>query len=444
MASFVQLFGGTLRSKSGTVETVRAVDGKCAIAVYFGAHWCPSCREFTRELDCLYIDTFAGKGLEVVFVSSDEDETAFDEYCGEQPWLALPFLDRDRKQILTEKLNVKGIPMVVILDAEGKVINRDAGSMLLKDPEGKNFPWRAFELPDVLQGLEVTSRSGDVQSFGSLPGKATALFFGAGWCPSCVDFSTDLAEWYEADLRERGLDVVFVSSDESEDDFREYFAKQPWHALDHSNRQSKRILCNMLDIVRIPCLVILDKDGVVINMDGASAILEDRKGTHFPWRLQPVRNLRDGIGNLSRIPTVVAFCEACNMETKRTIEAAMTPVGKRFFASRSETVAYQTSTGCYRHCITYQEVAFCIITESSAIGSRLRCDMNLVSLPPCDESCAASETPSVEQPPRLMLIDIPDGDSFYEGPEGEITEDVVLQFVVDYKRGKLARKQLQD
>merc|ERR1711904_245560 len=107
-------------------------------------------------------------------------------------------------------------------------------------------------------------------------------------------------------------------------------------------------------------------------------------------------------------------------ETKRTIEAAMTPVGKRFLASRSKTVALQTSKGCFRHCNTYQEIAFSIVTESSAIGSRLRSDMSMPSLPP-----SKFEAPAVEQPPRLMLVDIPGGDSFYEGPDGEITEDVV-------------------
>merc|ERR1712079_945800 len=120
----------------------------------------------------------------------------------------------------------------------------------------------------------------------------------------------------------------------------------------------------------------------------------------------------------SRIPTVLCFWEACNMETKRTIKAAMTPVGNRFLASLSTTVALQTSRGCFRQCNTYQEIAFSIVTESSAIGSQLRRDMGLVSL--------QSEAPTVEQPPRLMLVDIPGGDIFYEGPEGEITEDVVF------------------
>lgn len=238
----------------------------------------------------------------------------------------------------------------------------------------------------------------------------------------------DLAEWYEAGLKEKGLDVVFVSSDDSEDDFRQYFAEQPWHALDSSDGESKRLLRNMLDISSIPSCVIVDKDGVVVNRDGCSAILGDPKGVNFPWHIRPVHNFHDGFGSLNRIPTVVAFCEACSVETKRSIEEAMTPVGKRFLASRSNTVALKTSKGCFRHCNTYQEVAFSIITESSAIGSRLRSDMSM---------------PEVEQPPRLMLVDIPGGDSFYEGPDGEITEDVVFQFVVDYRRGMLERKQLR-
>jgi len=68
--------------------------------LYFSAHWCPPCRAFTPELAKFY-KKMTDK-LEIVFVSSDEDEAQWAEYFAEMPWLALPFVDRDRKVSLQE------------------------------------------------------------------------------------------------------------------------------------------------------------------------------------------------------------------------------------------------------------------------------------------------------------------------------------------------------
>ena len=38
-----------------------------------------------------------GKEFDIVFISSDKDEDAFNGYYGEMPWLAMPFGDREKK-----------------------------------------------------------------------------------------------------------------------------------------------------------------------------------------------------------------------------------------------------------------------------------------------------------------------------------------------------------
>lgn len=70
------------------------------LGLYFSAHWCPPCRGFTPKLAEWYNNFKKGPNgskLEIVFVSSDRDESSFDEYYGEMPWLALPFPQRDVK-----------------------------------------------------------------------------------------------------------------------------------------------------------------------------------------------------------------------------------------------------------------------------------------------------------------------------------------------------------
>ena len=87
--ALVKLLGEKLKTKDGEVSTAEALKGKQAVALYFSAHWCPPCRGFTPKLAEAYTGLVAaGKSFEIVFVSSDREESAFEEYFGEQPWLA--------------------------------------------------------------------------------------------------------------------------------------------------------------------------------------------------------------------------------------------------------------------------------------------------------------------------------------------------------------------
>merc|ERR1719165_6364 len=225
MTSFADLFGAELLDTDGKTVVATADKLKDRVtAVYFSAHWCPPCRGFTPKLAETYT-AYKEKGLnfEVVFVSSDCDEQAFDEYFQEQPWLALPYADRERKDKLSKKFKVRGIPTLVILDA---------------DTKGAKVP------------------------VADLASKHLLLYFSAHWCPPCRGFTPKLAEAYKA-YKEKGLDleVVFVSSDRDEKSFAEYFGEMPWLALPFAERDRKSALSKAFDVEGIPTLVILDKDG---------------------------------------------------------------------------------------------------------------------------------------------------------------------------------------
>jgi len=74
-------------------------------------------------------------------VSSDRDGEAFKEYFGEQPWLALDYSDRKRKDQLSSLCKVGGIPSFVIFDKDGTLITRDGRAAVSGDPTGDEFPW---------------------------------------------------------------------------------------------------------------------------------------------------------------------------------------------------------------------------------------------------------------------------------------------------------------
>merc|ERR1712183_1202371 len=111
-------FGSTLRKPDGTtVSTEEALQGVDALGIYFSDHWCPPCRGFTPKAAENYKALkAAGKNVEIIFASSDKDETAFNEYHGEMPWLALPFSERDKKASLAKRYKCQGIPHLVFVD----------------------------------------------------------------------------------------------------------------------------------------------------------------------------------------------------------------------------------------------------------------------------------------------------------------------------------------
>ena len=107
------------------VDANKIFSGKSLIGLYFSAHWCGPCRNFTPKLCQFYEDVAAGGELEIVFGSSDRDAAAFQEYFAEMPWKALPFGDA-RVEQLKKKYGVSGIPWLVILDAEGNLVHNEA------------------------------------------------------------------------------------------------------------------------------------------------------------------------------------------------------------------------------------------------------------------------------------------------------------------------------
>jgi nucleoredoxin len=122
---FHGLENGTLLQNEGAkpVPLEDALGGKEFILLYASAHWCGPCRNFTPQLANWY-RSLGGttKSAEVVFLSCDHDENGFNSYYKEMPWLAVPFDDDAREQLLGH-IRVQGIPRLVVLDGKtGRIL----------------------------------------------------------------------------------------------------------------------------------------------------------------------------------------------------------------------------------------------------------------------------------------------------------------------------------
>eukprot|EP00485_Elphidium_margaritaceum_P024323 CAMPEP_0202712510 /NCGR_PEP_ID=MMETSP1385-20130828/41888_1 /ASSEMBLY_ACC=CAM_ASM_000861 /TAXON_ID=933848 /ORGANISM="Elphidium margaritaceum" /LENGTH=153 /DNA_ID=CAMNT_0049372577 /DNA_START=36 /DNA_END=497 /DNA_ORIENTATION=+ len=122
------LLGDKFVKQNGDAATFKdSVDGNDLIGLYFSAHWCPPCKAFTPKLkECYEKWKSDGYKIEIIFGSSDKDEASFKSYFAEMgSWLAFAFQDAKIEE-LKKKYGVSGIPWLVIMDKNGKLLQNEA------------------------------------------------------------------------------------------------------------------------------------------------------------------------------------------------------------------------------------------------------------------------------------------------------------------------------
>lgn len=127
-----------------------------------------------------------------------------------------------------------------------------------------------------LASLPLVKKDG---SKGDISGKVVALYFSAHWCPPCRAFTPALKQFYES-LKQEGqeVEIIFVSGDKSEADFKEYFHNEhgDWLAVEFSAAEERDKLSKQFGVEGIPSLIVVDSkgkaaDGIEARKDVASA-----------------------------------------------------------------------------------------------------------------------------------------------------------------------------
>jgi len=397
------LLGPKLQGKDGEIDTAAALAGKTGVALYFSAHWCPPCRGFTPQFAKQYTDTYKEKGMEVVFVSSDRDQAAFDEYYGEMPWLALPFSERGLKDKLSKKFKVGGIPSLVMLQPDGTFIT-DKARGKLDQPD--SYPWIPPTFAEVMADAKIVDKDGTKDS-STLSDKALGIYFSAHWCPPCRGFTPKLKEMYDNGLKDK-MEILFVSSDKDQAAFNEYYSEQPWKALSFDQRDKKEALSDMFGVEGIPSFVILDKEGKVVTKDGRSKVTADPKAETFPegWLPQPINDVNDDPSDLNGETCVLVY------GPDDAATAAITAVAKEHHAAAGGNIDDMK----YRF----------FVAPDGDIMTQIR---------------KLTETPSAMN--RLAILDLPSGGKYFvELEEAPITVDSIKKMIADFEGGSIAMKQI--
>lgn len=258
------LLGPKLLRGSAEVGTSSALCGGY-VGLYFSAHWCGPCRGYTPQLAKVYDRARrAGKALDIVFVSSDQDEASFREYFASMPWLALPFADRARKEALSASYQVRGIPTLVLLGPRGELLDANARPKAMEPGFPSRLP-RLIELapshpePTEAVPLRLRHRGQELEiecdpsegwellkmqifSMTEVPAEQQRLF-GLGVAAGPLDESVPLPKALAAGLaqqRHSGLEVADVPAESrsASSTWQDEAVGQPHHAGRLDSRQA--------------------------------------------------------------------------------------------------------------------------------------------------------------------------------------------------------------
>jgi len=404
-SKFLAQFGDELYSPSAkdNTTTPAALDGKI-VMLYFSAHWCPPCRRFTPLLISLYnqlkSDPSKADTFELVFVSLDRQESEFNEYIADMPWLCIPYsVPQDVKHEISMKYGASGIPHLVIIDAtaERNIITSEGVMEVQQDPLGVNFPWKPKTFAQIWPNQFLT-KSGLVDS-STLDNKHLMLYFSAKWCPPCQAFTPVLSNAY-SNLKEKHGDefeLLFVSSDREVDSFNEYYGKMTFGAMPYEEREAKLQLANLFGIRGIPALLILgpaDENGnrKLIN-DNLRGVIEAGELDDFPFHPKPYQDLAVSAEGINEHRSLVVFCEnEDDDEQNELVDLVKTVAAKR--KDSNIKFFYATQPG----------------GVVAAVRKLLKIENRMDGV-------------------IMALLDIPDNGGFYVSAATDLNQENILQFL---------------
>lgn len=123
----------------------------------------------------------------------------------------------------------------------------------------------------------------DTTSLDSVP--VVALYFSANWCPPCKQFTPKLKQMYQTiNASNKKLEIVWVSADEEEEEFDEYYETMPWLSIPFDQEDLRGECSEHFGIEGIPRLLILNKDGTVKNGNGINEVKDNGAEAFNSWQ----------------------------------------------------------------------------------------------------------------------------------------------------------------
>lgn len=132
----------TLQGLSGKSKKFSEFRGK-PLVINVWASWCGPCRAEMSSLEHLS-NRFNGKQFNVIGISTDDDASAAAAFIRESKLTFDHYLDH--QVILENMLGANTIPLTILVDAHGRVVQKIRGSREWDSPESLMLIGKAFKL----------------------------------------------------------------------------------------------------------------------------------------------------------------------------------------------------------------------------------------------------------------------------------------------------------
>uniref|UniRef100_A0A0K0FUW9 protein-disulfide reductase n=1 Tax=Strongyloides venezuelensis TaxID=75913 RepID=A0A0K0FUW9_STRVS len=125
---------------------------------------------------------------------------------------------------------------------------------------------------DLYRGEENEGKGTDL-----LKGKVVGIYFSAGWCGPCRQFTPKLKRFYEKVKQEgKNFEVIFISVDKEKDDALEYYEEKmgKWLMMDY-NLEDTQALKEVCGVQTIPAFKIVKSDGTIAVDDARNLVVQE-------------------------------------------------------------------------------------------------------------------------------------------------------------------------
>ncbi|MCL2744509.1 MAG: redoxin family protein [Planctomycetaceae bacterium] len=160
----------------------------------------------------------------------------------------------------------------------------DLGVLELEET-GRLEPNLLQNLPGKEIAIDGETLDGQVFDWKKYKGKVVLIDFWATWCAPCVEEIPRLKTLYEK-YHGKGFEIVGISIDEKLDALKKGLEKHqfPWIILaDEKRKETKQMtMINRFAISRVPCCILVGRDGKVISTEARGEKLEEELKRLFP------------------------------------------------------------------------------------------------------------------------------------------------------------------
>jgi nucleoredoxin len=79
------------------------------------------------------------------------------------------------------------------------------------------------------------------------------------------------------------IEIIFVSLDQNEDQFKEYYESMPWITVPYES-DNREVLSDTYGIQGIPALLVFKNNGKLIDKNGRNTIMSKQNGAIDQWK----------------------------------------------------------------------------------------------------------------------------------------------------------------